>query len=166
MGHHEAPSPRESASLIVARQDLSEDANKATVQRYFDEVIDGGNRGAMAGLFLPGAVQHFPGRDLTFQPETGAPMAASRTMKTTVHHWLVDGDYVLAHLTHEVTFPPEGNFATQLGPVDVGGRSVHWDAMALFRMQDGKIAEEWVNRDELSILAQLDAVELKQSARA
>jgi predicted SnoaL-like aldol condensation-catalyzing enzyme len=139
----------------------AQEANKATVQRYFDEVIDGGNRAAMADLFLPGALQHFPGRDVTFTPETGATMAPSRTMKTTIHHWLMDGELVLAHLTHEVAFPPSGQFATQIGAVDVGGRSVHWDAMALFRLQDGKIAEEWVNRDELSILAQLDAVELR-----
>jgi predicted SnoaL-like aldol condensation-catalyzing enzyme len=145
---------------------LTEEANKAVVQRYFDDVIDGGNRAVMAELFLPGAVQHFPGRALTFNPDTGAQMAPSRSMKTTIHHWLVDGDLVLAHLTHEVTFPPGGQFATQAGTVDVGGRSVHWDAMALFRLHDGKIAEEWVNRDELSILAQLDAFELKQSARA
>ena len=140
---------------------MSQDANKAIVQRYFDEVIDGGNRAAMADLFLAGAVQHFPGRDLTFTPETGAAMAPSRRMKTTIHHWLAEGDLVVAHLTHEVTFPPAGEFVTQIGPVDVGGRSVHWKAMALFRLQDGRIAEEWVNRDELSILAQLDAVELK-----
>ena len=145
---------------------MSQRANKAIVQRYFDEVIDAGDRAAMADLFLVGAVQHFPGRDLAFNPEAGAPMAPSRTMKTTIHHWLVDGDFVVAHLTHDVTFPPNGQFVTQAGPVDVGGRSVHWDAMALFRLQDGKIAEEWVNRDELSILAQLDAVELKQPARA
>ena len=141
-------------------------ANKATVQRYFDEVIDGGNRAAMAELFLPGAVQHFPARNLTFNPATGAAMAPSRRMKTTIHHWLVDGDLVMAHLTHEVTFPPVSQFVTQVGPVEASGRSVHWDAMALFRLQDGKIAEEWVNRDELSILGQLGAVELKHPARA
>jgi len=135
------------------------------VQRYFDEVIDAGNRAAMAELFKAGAMQHFPGRDLTFDPDAGAPMAASRTMKTTIHHWLADGDHVVAHLTHEVVYPADTRFVTQIGPVEVSGRKVHWDAMALFRVEDGKIAEEWVNRDELSILAQLDAVELKQPAR-
>ena len=145
---------------------MSQDANQAVVQRYFDEVIDAGNRAAMADLFVAGAVQHFPQRDLTFNPDAGASMAPSRTMRTTIHHWLAEGDLVMAHLTHHVTFPLDTRFVTQIGPVDVSGRSVHWDAMALFRIEDGRIAEEWVNRDELSILAQLDAIELKQSARA
>jgi predicted SnoaL-like aldol condensation-catalyzing enzyme len=138
--------------------------NRAIVQRYFDEVIDAGNRAAMADLFLPGAVQHFPGRDVVFDPLTGAAMTASRKMRTTIHRWLVDGDLVAAHLTHNVSFPPSTRFTTQVGPVDVSGREVHWDAMAFFRLEGGKIAEEWVNRDELSILAQLDAVEIKQAA--
>jgi predicted ester cyclase len=145
---------------------VSQADNKAIVQRYFDEVIDAGNRGAMAELFAAGAVQHFPGRDLTFDPAAGAPMAASRKMKTTIHHWLTEDDLVVAHLTHEVTFPADTRFATQIGPVEVSGRSVHWDAMALFRIEGGRIAEEWVNRDELTILAQLDAIELKQTAGA
>jgi predicted ester cyclase len=145
---------------------VSNEANKAIVQRYFDEVIDAGNRGAMAELFAAGAVQHFPGRDLRFDPTAGVPMAASRTMRTTIHHWLADGDLVVARLTHEVTFPADTRFATQIGPVEVSGRSVHWDAMALFRIEGGRIAEEWVNRDELAILAQLDAIEVKQAARA
>jgi predicted ester cyclase len=165
MRPHEAPATRERLDFVTARAGVSQADNKAIVQRYFDEVIDAGNRGAMAELFADGAVQHFPGRDLRFDAQAGAPMAASRKMTTTIHHWLVDGDHVMAHLTHEVTFPPDTRFATQAGPVEVSGRSVHWDAMALFRVEDGRIAEEWVNRDELAILAQLDAIELKQPAK-
>ena len=29
------------------------------------------------------------------------------------------------------------------------GKQVTWDAIAIFRIQNGKIAEEWVNREEL-----------------
>jgi ketosteroid isomerase-like protein len=165
MRAHEAPATRERLDFVGARASLSNEVNRAIVQRYFDEVIDAGNRGAMAELFAAGGMQHFPGRDLKFDPAAGAPMAASRKMKTTIHHWLVDGDHVVTHLTHEVTFPADTRFATQIGPVEVSGRSVHWDAMALFRIEGGRIAEEWVNRDELAILAQLDAIELKQAAR-
>jgi ketosteroid isomerase-like protein len=140
---------------------LDETAAKALVRRYFDEVLDGGDRAVMAELFHDGAVQHFPGRDLKLDLSRSTTGGGSRTMKTTLHHLLADGNMVLAHLTHEVGYGPHTRFDTQLGRVDVSGRSVHWDAMALFRIEDGKIAEEWVNRDELSILSQLRLVEIK-----
>jgi hypothetical protein len=40
----------------------------------------------------------------------------------------------------------------RIGPQDVSGKSVTWDAIVIFRMQNGKIAEEWVSRDELGML--------------
>ena len=72
-----------------------------------------------------------------------------------------DGDFVVARLTHEVTYHGGSVFDTRLGPVDCSNRSIYWDATATFELKDGKIVEEWVNRDELSILAQLEAVTLR-----
>jgi predicted ester cyclase len=37
----------------------------------------------------------------------------------------------------------------------VSGKTVSWPAIAIFRIRDGKIAEEWVNRDELGMLIEL-----------
>ena len=139
---------------------MSLETNKAVVKRYFVEVLDGGRRDVMAELFHAGAPQHFPSRDLTFDPAS-AGSRAYQTMRTTLHHLLADGDYVVAHLTHVVSYSSPAAFVTQLGSVDTSGRRVHWDAVAIFRMQAGKIAEEWVNRDELSILSQLDALALR-----
>jgi len=139
---------------------MSEEANKAVVRRYFEEVLDAGNRGIMAELFAAGAKQHFPGRDLTFDPANVGPRG-DQTMRTELHHLLTDGDFVVAHLTHRVTYHGKSSFITRIGPADTSGRSIYWDATAIFRLQDGKIVEEWVNRDELNILAQLDAVTMK-----
>jgi predicted ester cyclase len=35
------------------------------------------------------------------------------------------------------------------------GKTVTWSAIAIFRIRDGKIAEEWVNRDELGMSIEL-----------
>ncbi len=139
---------------------MSEAANKAIVRRYFEEVLDAGNRAVMAELFAAGAKQHFPGRDLTFDPGN-VGVRGDQKMQTELHHLLADGDFVVAHLTHQVTFHGRSSFVTRLGPVDTNDRSIYWDATAIFRLQDGKIVEEWVNRDELNILAQLNAVTMK-----
>jgi predicted ester cyclase len=142
---------------------LSVEANKALVHRYFEEVIDGGNRAAMAELFVTGAPQHFPGRDITYRPSGAAPSGQQsvRTMRTELHHMLAEGDLVVAHLTHYVSWGEGTQFDTRVAKVAVGGKSVQWDAMALFRIENGKIAEEWVNRDELHILSQAGLVEVQ-----
>lgn len=137
---------------------MSEEANKAVVRRYFDEVLDGGNRAVLNEIFALGARQHFPGRDLTFGGYQPAPIPANRRFATTLHHLLADGDFVLAHLTHHVTFGEGERWPTRLGPIVGDGRSVTWEAMALFHVTDGRIDEEWVSRDELDVLWQLGAI--------
>ncbi len=142
----------------------SEAANKALVRRYFREALDGRNSAVMAELFEMGALQHFPGRTLTFRGPPPAAEFANRQFRSILHHLIAEGDLVVAHLTHEVTFGPNARYHTRLGPVDVSGRSIRWDAMALFRIVDGKIAEEWVNRDELDILAQLGVIQVETTS--
>jgi ketosteroid isomerase-like protein len=137
---------------------VSEEANKATVLRYFNEVLDGGDPSVVPQLFASQGTIHFPGRDAPFgQPRS---QATDRRFSTSIHHLLAEGDLVVAHLTHRVSFGAGERFATRLGLVEAGGRSVTWDAMALFHFTDGKIDEEWVNRDELDVLAQLGSVAL------
>ena len=41
---------------------------------------------------------------------------------------------------------------SRLGTFKVSGLEMRWDAIAIFRFEEGKIAEEWVNRDELGML--------------
>ena len=139
---------------------MSEESNLAVVKRYFAEVLDGGKPAVMPELFAVGAVQHFPGRTLTF---SGTPPPADYTERefhTTFHHLISDGDFVVAHLTHDVRFGTPARYRTRVGVVDISNRSVHWDAIALFHLQGNKIVEEWVNRDELDILAQLEVIQV------
>jgi ketosteroid isomerase-like protein len=53
-----------------------------------------------------------------------------------------------------------GEWTSRLGRHDVAGKPVSWPAIAIFRFRDGKIAEEWVSRDELGMLIQLGVVGL------
>jgi hypothetical protein len=45
-----------------------------------------------------------------------------------------------------------GEFRSRIGIYNVKGKPVTWEAIAIFRFRNGKIAEEWVSRDELGIL--------------
>ncbi len=73
---------------------------------------------------------------------------------------LAEGDLVAAHVTargtHEGLFngvPPTGN---------------EWEAhcTAIYRVEDGRIAEAWVTWDLLALMEQLDAVERVQTVSA
>jgi len=46
----------------------------------------------------------------------------------------------------------------RLGRHDVTGKPVSWPAIVIFRFREGKIAEEWVSRDELGMLIELGLV--------
>jgi predicted SnoaL-like aldol condensation-catalyzing enzyme len=137
---------------------MSEEANKAMVRRYFVEVLDGRKFEVARELFATDGTRHFPGRDIASSQT--APENVARSFATIIHHLLADGDFVLAHITHTVTYEPGAGFLTRLGRAEAGEKTVTWTAMALFHFRDGKIDEEWVNRDELDVLQQLGAVAL------
>ena len=134
---------------------MSVEANKRAAREFVEEALDGGNYDVIRSLFLPTAIRHFPAADLTIDPSPPEPLPPGRLMRTEIHHLYGEGNYVTIHLTHHVTFAPRARFTTRLGTVDVGGRSVEWNAMVVLRFEGGRIAEEWVNRDELQVLLQL-----------
>ena len=149
-------------------QDTSK--NKQVVQRYFHEVVDRIGVGdaneserqaikakaaeAIGELFHPEAVQHFPGWMPT--PPTGIlriiEVAGAKSMVTHIYHLIAEGGFVVAHLHHDLT-PHAGLMAPRFR---VGclfrttGEMISWDSMAIFKLKDGKILEEWIVRDDLN----------------
>jgi len=71
-------------------------------------------------------------------------------LATEVHDIVESGDKVVVRLTHQAT--GAGTLRSRIGTYDINGKSVTWDAIVIFQMKNGKIAEEWVNRDELGVL--------------
>ena len=124
------------------------------VLSYFHDVLDGRKIGLLEGLFLSDCVIYRP--EGTVKGMAGIRgvvernIAAYAQFSTEVHDVFESGDRVVIRITHRAT--GAGSFRSRLGDYDVKGKTVTWDAIAIFRMQDGKIAEEWVNRDELGIL--------------
>ena len=73
------------------------------------------------------------------------------SLATEVHDIFESEDRVVVRLTHRAT-GGAGDLRTRIGTYDVNGKTITWDAIVIFRMKNGKIAEEWVNRDELGVL--------------
>lgn len=174
-----APTVLFASCLIVSAQPTPVPAqemqrNKKVIERYFFEIIDRMGVGDTPSnqwktqadevekvfdqIFTEKAVQHFPG--LPASAPKGflnvIRLGINKSMKTTVHHMVAEGNLVLAHVSHDLT-PKRGTMipTPRIGcMVQASGDTIHWEAMALFKVENGKIAEEWISRDDLGQLLQ------------
>ena len=128
--------------------------HQAVVLSYFHDALDGRNVALVEKLFLPECIIHRPEgivRGLAgIRAVVERNYAAYSVFATEVHDIIEAGDRVVVRLTHRAT--GAGVFRSRIGTYDVSGTALTWSAIAIFRMKNGKIAEEWVNRDELGIL--------------
>ena len=135
--------------------------NKAVIERYFREVLDQKKFDLMPDLIAPDAVLHRPGFDVT-----GLPAAMQRlravlqdytAFSTELSGLMAEGDLVAVRVRHRTRVRPHA-FHSRAGDVMTSEQALDWTAMVQFRLKDGKIAEEWVMRDELGMLVQLGKV--------
>lgn len=133
--------------------------NKTVVERYFREVLDQNKFEVLPDLMARDVVLHRPGFDVT-----GLDAAVQRlrgvfrdysSFSTELSGLIAEGDMVAVRVTHRVRASPH-IFRSRAGDVTLASeQDLHWTAIVQFRLKDGKIAEEWVMRDELGILLQL-----------
>jgi predicted SnoaL-like aldol condensation-catalyzing enzyme len=137
--------------------------NKAVVERYFREVLDQKKLDVMPELMAPDAVLHRPGLDVT-----GLPAAMQRLravlqdfaeFSTELSGLMAEGDLVSVRVRHRTRVRPHA-FRSRAGEVNTGEQPLEWTAIVQFRLKDGKIAEEWVMRDELGMLLQLGKISI------
>ena len=135
--------------------------NKAVIERYFREVLDQKRLDVMPDLIAQDAILHRPGFDVT-----GLPAAMQRlravlqdytTFSTDLSGLIAEGDMVAVRVRHRTRVRPYA-FHSRAGDVMTAEQALEWTAIVQFRLKDGKIAEEWVMRDELGMLAQLGKV--------
>jgi len=134
--------------------------NKAVVERYFREVLDQKRIELMPDLFSRDAVLHRPGFDVN-----GVEMAMQRlravlqdytAFTTELSGLIAEGDMVSVRVRHRTRTRPGSIFRSRAGDVAIAAEQpLEWSAIVQFRLQDGRIAEEWVMRDELGMLIEL-----------
>lgn len=139
-------------------------ANKALVQRYFREVLDMKRIDLMPELMHADVVLHRPGFDVVGLEAAMARLRATLldfvAFSSDVTGIVAEGDMVCVRIRHTTRVKPH-TFRSRAGELPIGEeQALEWDAIVQFRMRDGLIAEEWVNRDELGMLLQLGTVSL------
>ena len=136
--------------------------NKAVVERYFREVLDQKKLEVLPELLAPDVVMHRPGFDVV-----GLDAAIKRlravlqdysAFSSGLSGLMAEGDMVAVRIFHRTRTRPHA-FCSRAGEVNLAReQELDWTAIAQFRMKDGKIAEEWVMRDELGMLLQMGKV--------
>jgi steroid delta-isomerase-like uncharacterized protein len=138
---------------------MSADSNKAIVRRYFKEALDKRNLDMLDEIVAKDCVIH--------RPEVSEPIRGLEAFKhalqrirevyseftTTIDDLIAEEDRVACRLSHRAVHG--GEWTSRLGRYGVAGKKINWPAIAIFRIRDGKIAEEWVSRDELGMLIDL-----------
>jgi predicted ester cyclase len=132
------------------------------VRRYFEEAVDKRNLDVLDEIVATDCLIHRPEaqepiRGLTaFKQGLGRILQVYSEFSTVIHDLIAEDDRVACRLSHKAV--NRGEWTSRLGRHDVAGKPVSWSAIAIFRFHDGKIAEEWVSRDELGMLIQLGVV--------
>jgi steroid delta-isomerase-like uncharacterized protein len=133
---------------------MSTDDNKALMQRFFDEVVNGGNVDLIDELLTDDFVEHeeFPG----LEPNREGVKQFFRTFRSafpdgtfSVEEMIAEGDTVATRVTIRGTH--EGEF---LG-IPATGRSVEVAAIDFVSFEDGKMTAHWGVGDMVSMLQQL-----------
>lgn len=147
---------------------MSTASYKATVRRYFEEALDKRNLDVLDEIVATDCLIHRPEaqepiRGLTaFKQGLGRILQVYSEFSTTIHDLMAEDDRVACRLSHRAV--NRGEWTSRLGRHDVAGKPVSWPAIVIFRFREGKIAEEWVSRDELGMLIELGVVAPSRAA--
>ena len=135
---------------------MSTASHKAIVRRFFEEVVDKGNLELIDELYTTDCIVH----RLEYPQPIAGPRAwkqALRTrlqayseFRTTIHDLIGEDDRVACRLNHQTVHREA--WTSRVGRHAVAGKAVGWQSMVVFHFREGKIAEQWVNRDELGML--------------
>ena len=133
---------------------MSTEDNLAIVHRYLDEVVNTGNLDAARNLFADDHVAHYAGfpalhghddwKQLTSMSYTGFP-----DTYTTFEDEMAVGDKVVVRYIVRATH--KGNFMN----IPATGKPVKYSGIAIFRIANGKIAEQWQEADVVGLMQQL-----------
>lgn len=126
------------------------------VVRTYVEALSAGDLEAMAQTLSEAMISHgllgvdgpVHGRDAYVAVMAGN-LAAFSDLNVEVHEMIAEGDLVAVRWTLT------GTHTEPLGDIPATGRQVRVDALALFRVEDGQIAEKWYRQDDLGMFQQL-----------
>lgn len=139
---------------------MSTQANKALVQRDFEEVWNQGNLAAVEEIFAASFTFHLPDREATGIESHKEYINTLRSIYPDLHYTIEDliaeGDRVVARWTFRGTYQE----SSENTPADIIGKQITTTGISIYRIADDKIQEDWTNWDALGLYQQLGVVSL------
>ncbi len=141
------------AMATVSNAVADEARNELIIERNLAEIWHKGNFAVIDEIVATNYVRHMPG-GLDFRGHEGYKKHVSGfitpfpDLRFTMDIMISKGDYVVVHYTGTATHTGEG-----LGPPT--GKKVTFTAIVMHRLAGGKMAECWVEVDNLSFMKQL-----------
>lgn len=123
---------------------------KAVVERYLAEVLNGARPEAAGELVS----------DESLRQRVAGFRTAFPDVEVTTDVLLAEGDLVAGH------FRGHGTHQGLFNGVPATGREWEARCTAIYRVEDGRIAEAWVNWDLLSLIEQLGGIERARTVSA
>lgn len=143
--------PQEVTGMDMTR----EEANKALI-RAFSDAENARDYDALDELLSEGFVRHSaatPQSTVTSREDFKAFVADNATTfpdyKTSIEMMVAEGDKVAVYTTFR------GTMDGPMGDIPATGNAVEAPFLAIFRIKDGRIAELWVEWDNVYLLSQL-----------
>jgi steroid delta-isomerase-like uncharacterized protein len=131
------------------------DENRALVERFYAD-LDAGRLDAIERTFAPDCVLHYPNNELNgpqgYRDNVAPFLTGLPDFRHIIEDSIADGDKLVVRFTIPATHT--GDF---LG-VAPTGKKVVLTAIAIFRIENGVIAEAWIEMDALGLMQQLGAM--------
>jgi steroid delta-isomerase-like uncharacterized protein len=149
------PPPRE---RVRRKEATVSEENKALVRRQEEELFGGGNLDVADEIYAPDYVGHDPSNPEDVRGLEAAKQAASDyrqafpDLRVTVEDLIAEGDRVAARLRFR------GTHLGELNGIPPTGRRVDCTGIVISRIEEGKIAEDWANFDDLGMMQQLRVI--------
>jgi steroid delta-isomerase-like uncharacterized protein len=136
---------------------LITDTNKAVVRRLFDEVLNQHNLALIDQLYAPNYVSHalppaLPANREGTKQFLGDYFRAFPDLQFSIEDMIAEGDRVV------VRYTGRGTHQGDLMGIAPTGKQATASAVVIVRIEEGKVAEDWLNLDQLGLLQQLGVI--------
>ncbi len=137
---------------------MSTEANKEIVRRWNEEFFNQRKLDAIDRFFHPNYVQ-YPGNIRLAAVSEGftVGLESNPDAHLQIEDLIAEGDTVAGRVSYRATH--KGEFIHPVvGRIPPTGKQITITGIAVVRISDGKIAEQWVVRDSLGMLQQLGVI--------